>query len=284
MYDPEVGWHLSFAGSGFLGFYYLGVIRCMNERAPHLLRDARKFYCSSSGTLFCATLLAGIPLDRLAQLFVAFNQHARRYNFGSLHLSFNIANFIRDLLHTHLPANIHQLVSGKMCVSLTRVSDGENVQVSDFQSKDEVVDALVCSCFLPFFSGFIPPTFRGVGIGEMCVRGYLDTVRFLEEKVRLTILPWDESILDILSPRLFIVLCETLKDRGGYLSRLCNFFPVWMLSCLLRLCALPVVATIAVVQRLVMWLPDIHEDLKWLQWAVSHVCSRVVRGLLPTSR
>ncbi|KAK1327597.1 hypothetical protein QTO34_012886 [Cnephaeus nilssonii] len=49
MCDSERGWSLSFAGCGFLGFYHLGATRCLSERAPHLLRDARMFFGSSAG-------------------------------------------------------------------------------------------------------------------------------------------------------------------------------------------------------------------------------------------
>lgn len=59
MYDPESGWSLSpFAGCGFLGFYYIGVTRCLSERAPHLLRHARKFFGASAGALHCAFFLS----------------------------------------------------------------------------------------------------------------------------------------------------------------------------------------------------------------------------------
>lgn len=64
MYDRESGWSLSFAGCGFLGFYYIGVTRCLSERAPHLLRHARKFFGASAGALHCAFFLSGIPLGR----------------------------------------------------------------------------------------------------------------------------------------------------------------------------------------------------------------------------
>lgn len=64
MYDPERGWSLSFAGCGFLGIYHIGVTRCLSERAPHLLRDARRFFGASAGALHCAFLLSGVPLGR----------------------------------------------------------------------------------------------------------------------------------------------------------------------------------------------------------------------------
>lgn len=62
MYDPERGWSLSFSGCGFLGFYHVGATRCLSERAPHLLRDARMFFGCSAGALHGVTFLAGVPI------------------------------------------------------------------------------------------------------------------------------------------------------------------------------------------------------------------------------
>ncbi|XP_030873371.1 1-acylglycerol-3-phosphate O-acyltransferase PNPLA3 [Leptonychotes weddellii] len=282
----------------------------------------------------------------LMQILGDLVQSARSRSIGILHPSFNLGRHIQKSLQRHLPDNIHRLISGKMCISLTRVSDGENVLVSDFQSKDEVVDALVCSSFIPFFSGIIPPSFRGVRymdggvsdnvpffdakttitvspfygeydicpkvtstnflhvdltklslrlcsenvyllmralfppdlkeLGEICLRGYLDTLRFLEESgicnrphpclnlpseelktlkftwghrslesplrvatgrtkpegdelpdhLRLSLLPWDESILDTLSPKLTAALSKAVKKQHGYVSKICNFLPI----------------------------------------------------------
>lgn len=62
------------------------------------------------------------------------------HNTGVFHPSFNVSQMLREQMHRYLPANIHQLTSGRMFVSLTRVSDWRNVLVSEFRSKDEVVD------------------------------------------------------------------------------------------------------------------------------------------------
>ncbi|XP_040847453.1 1-acylglycerol-3-phosphate O-acyltransferase PNPLA3 isoform X1 [Ochotona curzoniae] len=399
MYDLERGWSLSFAGCGFMGFYHVGATRCLSEHAPHLLRDARMFLGCSAGALHCASFLCGMPLDKTLQILMDLVRQARSRNIGALHPSFNMDRCLRDDLQQHLPPNAHQLVSGKLCISLTRVSDGENVLVSDFQSKQEVVDALLCSCFIPFYSGLIPPCFRGerymdggasdnvpcldarttitvspfygehdicpkikstnflhvnvtnlslrlcLGnvylltralfppdvkvLGEICLRGYLDALRFLEEKgiysrpqpclalpseepgpevhseesssgpaawalgpdgkelldhLRLSILPWDDSILQALSPRLTAVLSETMKDRGGYVNKIFNFLPVRILSYVALPCTLPVESTFAAVKRLVRWLPDLPADVQWLQWLSSQMLARWSTCLFPACR
>lgn len=62
MCDLERGRSLSFSGCGFLSIYHVGVTSCLSERAPHLLRDARMFFGSSSGAVHGVVFLAGIPV------------------------------------------------------------------------------------------------------------------------------------------------------------------------------------------------------------------------------
>ncbi|XP_028644589.1 1-acylglycerol-3-phosphate O-acyltransferase PNPLA3 isoform X2 [Grammomys surdaster] len=390
MYDPERRWSLSFAGCGFLGFYHVGATLCLSERAPHLLRDAHTFFGCSAGALHAVTFVCSLPLDYIMEILMNLVRKARSRNISTLHPFFNINKCVRDGLQETLPDNVHQLISGKVYISLTRVSDGENVLVSEFHSKDEVVDALVCSCFIPLFSGLIPPSFRGeryvdggasnnvpvldakttitvspfygehdicpkvkstnffhVNItnlslrlctgnlhlltralfppdvkvmADLCFQGYLDAFRFLEENgicngpqrslslyseemvpeaclengnlvgdkvpvsLCLTAVPCDENIWEMLSPKLSTALSEAIKDRGGYLSKVCNLLPVRILSYIMLPCTLPVESAIAAVHRLLMWLPDIQDDIQWLQWATSQVCARMTMCLLPSTR
>ncbi|XP_051818270.1 1-acylglycerol-3-phosphate O-acyltransferase PNPLA3 [Antechinus flavipes] len=390
MAEQTSGWSLSFSGCGFMGFYHVGVTQCLSERAPQLLRDAPKLLGSSAGALHCATFLCGLSLECRLQILMDLVRSARKRNLGVLHPSFNMSKYLRDGLNKVLPSNAHKLLSGKMSVSLTRVSDRKNVLISDFDSKKEIVDALVCSCFIPFYCGLIPPTFRGVRyidggasnnmpfinasttitvspfygehdicprvkstnflhvnitnhslrlcsgniyllaralfppelkvLAEICLRGYLDALRFLEEKgicdsspsclnvpseerkseitsscsengspptslkrqnnsditpeavefidhLRLNIIPWDEDILKIVSPEVYLAVEKAMKEKGGYLTKILNCLPVRIASYMMLPCTLPVESVIFVAQRLVSWFPDMPDDLEWLQWA-----------------
>lgn len=66
-------------------------------------------------------------------------KEARKRNLGPLHPSFNLVKVLKTGLNRDLPSDAHVLASGRLCVSLTRVSDGENVLVSDFRSKEELI-------------------------------------------------------------------------------------------------------------------------------------------------
>ncbi|XP_045691126.1 1-acylglycerol-3-phosphate O-acyltransferase PNPLA3 isoform X2 [Phyllostomus hastatus] len=187
MYDPKNGWNLSFAGCGFLGFYHIGVTQCLGDRAPHLLRNTRMFFGASSGSLHCVSFVAGVPSAQVLQVLTDLVLKVRSQSLGILQPCFSMNEFFREALHRHLPANVHELISGKVGLSLTRVSDWENVLVSDFQSKEEVVDAVLCSCFIPFVSAIMPPSFRGERYVD---GGFTNSVPFFDTKTTITVSPF----------------------------------------------------------------------------------------------
>ncbi|KAF1465687.1 Patatin-like phospholipase domain-containing protein 1, partial [Megadyptes antipodes antipodes] len=140
---------LSFSGSGFLALYQIGVVQSLLELAPELLKSACKVYGSSAGSLIAAAVVCGISLVRKTPL-------------GPLSPKCSLLANIRTVLQRMLPEDSYQLASGRLHISLTRVADGQNVMASEFSSKEELIQALLCSCFLPIYCGFIPPSYRGV--------------------------------------------------------------------------------------------------------------------------
>lgn len=65
-----------------------------------------------------------------------------------------------NALNEVLPPNAHELVNGKINISVTRVSDGKNCILSHFETRADLIQAILCSCFIPFWSGYIPPKFQ----------------------------------------------------------------------------------------------------------------------------
>ena len=51
-------------------------------------------------------------------------------------------------LEEALPSNAHELCTGKLLISLTRVSDGANVVVSEYPTKKDLIDVCLISFFL----------------------------------------------------------------------------------------------------------------------------------------
>ncbi|XP_030578806.1 patatin-like phospholipase domain-containing protein 2 [Archocentrus centrarchus] len=162
MFDLKKEWSISFAGCGFMGIYYIGATSCILERFPRFIQDASKIYGASAGALTAAVLTLGIPLEKCCADLMSIAKEARKHRLGPLHPSFNLLQRVQDTLLNHLPEDAHVRASGKLGVSLTRVSDVKNVLVSEFDSREELIQALICSCFVPFYCGIIPPTYRRV--------------------------------------------------------------------------------------------------------------------------
>lgn len=162
MFTGKDEWNLSFAGCGFLGIYHIGVASCLLEKAPGIVYGASKIYGASAGALTAAVLVSRASIATCCEDVIRLAEEARSRNLGPLHPAFNLVKVMRAGLHRNLPDDAHVLASGRLQVSLTRVSDGKNVLVSQFSSKEELIQALICSSFIPVYCGVFPPSLQGV--------------------------------------------------------------------------------------------------------------------------
>ncbi|OXA45588.1 Patatin-like phospholipase domain-containing protein 2 [Folsomia candida] len=151
--------NLSFAGCGFLGIYHVGVAACLKKYAPQLV--VHKASGASAGAIAACCLLCDAPLGQITKDVLRIATLARAKTLGPFSPSFNIQKILKDGLEKILPEDAHIRVSGKLHISLTRVYDRQNVIVSHFNSREELIQAVLCSAFIPFFSGFLPPMLKG---------------------------------------------------------------------------------------------------------------------------
>ncbi|XP_068459058.1 patatin-like phospholipase domain-containing protein 2 isoform X2 [Clinocottus analis] len=187
MFPLDSPWNISFAGCGFLGIYHVGVGSCLLEHAPFLVRDARHIYGASAGALTATALVTGICLGETGASIIDVAKDARKRFLGPMHPSFNLVKIMRHMLRRTLPADCHYKANGRLGISLTRVSDGENVLVSHFNNKEEIVQACVCSAYIPVYSGLIPPTLQGVRYVD---GGISDNLPQYELKNTITVSPF----------------------------------------------------------------------------------------------
>ncbi|XP_078405059.1 patatin-like phospholipase domain-containing protein 2 [Cetorhinus maximus] len=185
--DDSTSWSISFAGCGFLGIYHIGVASSLCEHAPHLVHNAKYIYGASAGALTACTLVSGACLGESGANIIDVSSEARKRFLGPLHPSFNLIKIIRSRLYKALPDNAHELATGRLGISLTRVSDGENVLVTVFNSKEELIQACICSTFIPVYCGLIPPTLQGVRYVD---GGITDNLPQYELKNTITVSPF----------------------------------------------------------------------------------------------
>ncbi|XP_037297526.1 uncharacterized protein LOC115452924 [Manduca sexta] len=176
--------NLSFAGCGFLGIYHVGVAVCFKKYAPHLLLG--KISGASFGALSACCLLCDLPIGEITTDVLRVVREARAGSLGPFSPSFNIQNVLLEGMQKYLPLDAHKIVSGKLHISLTRVYDGKNVMVSEFPTREDLLQALLASCFVPVFSGLLPPRFHGIRYMD---GGFSDNLPVLDENT-ITVSPF----------------------------------------------------------------------------------------------
>ncbi|KAJ7400001.1 hypothetical protein BTVI_109285 [Pitangus sulphuratus] len=109
------------------------------ELSPGILESASRIYGSSSGSIVATAGLCGCDVDELKNTFLSL----LTTSFWGLVPGKRILKILRYGLEKHLPPNAHQLVSGKLHIVLTRVHDWKSVTVSEFASKEDLIQRYV---------------------------------------------------------------------------------------------------------------------------------------------
>ncbi|XP_062043165.1 omega-hydroxyceramide transacylase [Lepus europaeus] len=160
--DPDTPHSISFSGSGFLSYYQAGAVDALRDLAPRMLDTAHRFAGTSAGAVIAALVICGIEMDEYLRVLNVGVAEVKKSFLGPLSPSCKMVQMMRQFLYRVLPEDSYKAATGRLHVSLTRFTDGESVVVSEYTSKEELIEALYCSCFVPVYCGFIPPTYRGV--------------------------------------------------------------------------------------------------------------------------
>nr|XP_048300519.1 patatin-like phospholipase domain-containing protein 5 isoform X2 [Myodes glareolus] len=218
--EAEGGWSLSFAGAGFLGLYHVGATQCLRQRAPCILQGARRFYGSSAGALNALSIVCGKSADFCCSSLLGMVKQVERLSLGIFHPAYGPIEHIRKQLQDTLPENCHILASQRLGISMTRWYDGQNFIVTDFATRDELIQALVCSLYFPFYCGTIPPEFRG----ERYIDGALsNNLPFSDSPTTITVSPFYGTV-DICPQSRSGSLYELTAFNASFQISTINFF------------------------------------------------------------
>ncbi|NXA53702.1 PLPL1 protein, partial [Nothocercus julius] len=149
-----------FRGCGFLVIYEAGVLKALRKLSPEILKSASKIYGVSSGSFIAALAVCECDVGKGSAL--PFILTVKNTNWLYYSSRINALNALRVSLNKFLPTNAHQLASGRLHIVLTRVPDWKKVVISEFASKEDIIQAVICSCFIPVYFGFVPPLYHGV--------------------------------------------------------------------------------------------------------------------------
>ncbi|XP_061908093.1 patatin-like phospholipase domain-containing protein 2 [Entelurus aequoreus] len=153
---------ISFSGSGFLATYQLGVAQCFLQNAPWIVQTAPCILGSSAGSLVAAAVACEINLITMRNEMLSYAKKMHAFTLGPFSPSVNVLHWLEYILHKHLPPDAHLLASGRLAVAVTRLDNGEHCVITEYLSKDDVIQALLCSCFVPGYCGMLPPSINGV--------------------------------------------------------------------------------------------------------------------------
>lgn len=68
-----------------------------------------------------------------------FAKQMKTFTLGPFNPSINVFHWLEHILCKYLPPDAHQLANGRLAVAMTRLIDGKHIVMSEFQSKDDVV-------------------------------------------------------------------------------------------------------------------------------------------------
>ena len=68
-----------------------------------------------------------------------FARQMKAFTLGPFNPSVNVFHWLEYILHKYLPFDAHQLASGRLAVAMTRLIDGKHFVMSEFQSKEDLV-------------------------------------------------------------------------------------------------------------------------------------------------
>ncbi|KAL6483258.1 hypothetical protein MHYP_G00081300 [Metynnis hypsauchen] len=202
---------VSFSGSGYLATYQLGVVQALRDNAPWVLLRAPRFYGASAGSLVAAAVACGADIGHVREEILALT-HGHVFGFPQF-------NKLEHALWRTLPKNAHKLASGRLHVSMTRIPDGHNILVSEFHSREDLIRALLCSCFVPVFCGMIPPCYKGVHY----IDGGLSNIQPIQDSCpTLTVCPFAGDV-DICPSDQSTIFCNLVVNQLSVQATLPNF-------------------------------------------------------------
>ncbi|CAJ1085113.1 patatin-like phospholipase domain-containing protein 2 [Xyrichtys novacula] len=221
----EVPPSLSFSGSGFLATYQLGVAQCFLNYAPWILSSAPSVLGASAGSLVAAAVVCEMSPVTIRDEVLNFAKQMKAFTLGPLNPSINVLQWLECVLNKYLPADAHQLANGRLAVAVTRMADSKLTIMSEFQSREDVVQALLCSCFVPGYCGLLPPSFKGVYYVDGGFRSMQPTMP-VPCSSTLTVSPFsgESDICPLDSPSMWdmVVSGTTLKGNMANSFRIIN--------------------------------------------------------------
>lgn len=154
----------SFAAAGFLFPYYLGVAQFLLDKG--YIKDTTPLAGSSAGAIVCAVIASGASVQEALKATKLLAQDCRLNG-----TAFRLGAVLRDFLDKFLPDDVHIRSNGRVRVAVTQILwRPRGLLIDQFESKEDFIDALFTSSFIP---GYLAPRPATMFRNRLCVDGAL---------------------------------------------------------------------------------------------------------------
>ncbi|KAL4383099.1 hypothetical protein GQ457_15G027760 [Hibiscus cannabinus] len=154
----------SFSGGGFLLPYHLGVAQFLIEKG--YIKETTPLAGSSAGAIVCAVIASGATMDEALKVGKILGNDCLLNG-----TAFRLGVALRDLLDKHLPDDTHIKSSGRIRVAITQILwRPRGLLVDQFDSKEDLINAVVASSFIP---GYLAPRPATIFRNRLCLDGGL---------------------------------------------------------------------------------------------------------------
>ncbi|CAI7855342.1 unnamed protein product [Closterium sp. NIES-54] len=152
----------SFSAAGLLFPYHLGVAQYLLDRG--YITESTPLAGASAGALVSAVVATGVEPRSLMPLAKLVAADCRKNG-----TAFRIGVLLRGVLNRILPDDAHIKCSGRIRVAITQVFGSPRGWLVDaFESKEDLIDALITSSFVP---GYLEPRATTSFRNRTCVDG-----------------------------------------------------------------------------------------------------------------
>ncbi|VAH34416.1 unnamed protein product [Triticum turgidum subsp. durum] len=154
----------SFSAAGLLFPYHLGVAQCLLDKG--YITERTPLAGSSAGAIICAVIASGKTMQEALQVTKILAEDCR-----SKGTAFRLGAVLKDVLEKFLPDDLHISCNGRIRVAITQLSwRPRGLLVDQFDSKEDVISAIITSSFIP---GYLAPRPATLFRNRLCVDGGL---------------------------------------------------------------------------------------------------------------
>ncbi|XP_066340064.1 uncharacterized protein [Miscanthus floridulus] len=154
----------SFSAAGLLFPYHLGAAQCLMDRG--YITEKTPLAGSSAGAIICAVIASGNTMQDALQVTKVLADNCR-----SKGTAFRLGAVLKDVLDEFLPDDLHIRCNGRIRVAITQLSwRPRGLLVDQFDSKEDVINAVITSSFIPGYLAPRPATFFR---NRLCIDGGL---------------------------------------------------------------------------------------------------------------